>query len=106
MSALSNHVTSTISQSAVRVRKAEFGVALLLSATASFAERVRTYTSPDGVLDDGFATDSPEYLWAQAFFGQDSSPDKFKMGRCALPPTQAYTLVPAVLNNHTYSDRS
>ena len=102
MGALDNHVTSSISLSAVRVRKKEFGVALLLSATASFAERTRTYTDPDGVLDDGFALDSPEYLFAQAFFGQAESPDKFKIGRCALPPTQVYTLVPVVLNSHEY----
>lgn len=103
MGSLSNHVTSTTSLSAVRVRKAEFGVLLLLSANATFAERTKTYTDASELLDDSFAIDGPEYLFAQAFFGETESPDKFKIGRCALPPTQVYTLVPTVQNSHVYS---
>lgn len=103
MGNLDNHVLVSISQDAVRVRKAEFGVPLLLSPNATFAERVRTYEDVDGVEDDGFATDSPEYLFAQALFGEDPTVEKFKIGRCANKPTQVYTIIPTEQDSHVYS---
>lgn len=75
-----------------RVAQQGFGIPMILSYNASFPERYRTYTSLDGLTDDGFATTSPEYLCAAAMFSQDTSPSIIAVGRGALAPTQSFTL--------------
>lgn len=99
---LSNYVTLTITQDSVGVQRAGFGVPLFLSATAGWVERTRTYGSTSDVAAD-FALDSPEYRAATAVFSQSPAPTSMMIGRCALPPTQSYTLIPIVQNSHTYS---
>lgn len=63
-----------------------FGVALLLSCSATWAERQRSYTNIDGVADD-FAVNSYEYLMAQKTFAQTPSVASIVIGRCANVPT-------------------
>lgn len=100
---LSEHVSLTITEDSVGVARAGFGVPLIPSYSASWVERVRSYASIAEVAADGFATDSPEYLAANAMFAQSPHPKTVKIGRCALAPTQSYTLVPIAHDSHTYS---
>jgi hypothetical protein len=100
---LSNHVSITISQDSVGVSRAGFGTPLILSHNASFAERVREYTGLTGIVSDGFATDSPEYLIAQACFSQNPRPERVKIGRAALQPTQVYVITPLAQDSHEYA---
>lgn len=101
--ALSDHVSLTITADSVGVTRPGFGTPLILSHSASFAERTRSYTDLAGIAADGFATDSPEYLAAAAMFAQTPRPEKVKIGRAALPPTLAYSIsVATVRNSHTY----
>jgi hypothetical protein len=63
--------------------------------TSIFAERVRTYSTLQGLTDDGFATSHPVYVAASDLLAQNPSPPSFKVGRKALPSTQALTLTPS-----------
>lgn len=58
-----------------------FGTLLIVGETDAFGgvERVRTYTSFEQV-DVDFAPTDPEYLMAQAAFGQEVRPEQIKIG--------------------------
>ena len=100
---LSDTVTLTITQDSVGVARAGFGVPLLLSAYAAFAERVRYYGSLAEVAADFPVTSSPEYLAANAIFSQEPKPTRIAIGRSALKPTQVYTIsVASIQNTHAY----
>lgn len=102
MAPLSNHVSLTITQDSVGVARAGFGVPLILSASATWAERTRTYDSIADVAAD-FASTTVEHKTATAIFSQSPRPTQIKIGRSALPPTQVYTLnVITVRNSYTY----
>lgn len=87
MGTLTDYVTITITQNSVGVTRAGFGVPLILSATAAFAERIRFYTDLAGVAVDFAVTTSAEYLAAQAMFSQNPAPPRIAIGRSALKPT-------------------
>lgn len=100
---LSNHVTVTISADSVGVSRAGFGTPLLISYSAGWAERVRTYTTLAGVAADFAVTTSPEYLAASALFSQSPRPERIKIARGALPPTLTYTITPTAVHSHEYA---
>jgi hypothetical protein len=101
---LSDTVNIQITSDSVALARASFGSALLLSATASFAERVRTYNSLADVAVDFPTTTSAEYRAAQLYFGQSPRPTTLKIGRSANKPTQVYTIsIATVRNSYTYS---
>lgn len=101
MAELSRVVTLNITRSTLGVAQAGFGVPLILSANAAFAERIRFYTDLDAVEAD-FATTTVEWAFAAALFGQTIQPERIAIGRCANKPTQKYTLTPTVLNSTLY----
>lgn len=59
-----------------------FNIGLIVgsSTTISLAERLRTYTSADAMLTDGFAETAAEYKAALLYFSASSSPDKLMVG--------------------------
>jgi hypothetical protein len=89
---IGDFVTVNITRDSLAATVDGFGVPMYLSATAAWAERVRSYDGVAGVLEDFPSTTSPEYLYAAAMFGQENPPPLIKIGRCALPPTQVYAL--------------
>lgn len=89
---LESLVNVSISSTSVNVQQAGFGLPMVLSANASFPERFRTYTDLAGLVTDGFATDSPEYLAAASMLAQSPSPGTFAVGRMANKPVQVYTI--------------
>lgn len=99
---LSDHVTLTITQDSVGLARAAFGVPMILSHNAAFAERVRTYTSLLEVASD-FVSGTPEYLAANALFAQSPHPESLKIGRAALDPTLAYSLAATAANSTIYA---
>ncbi len=104
MAPLSNHVSLTITQDTLGIARAGFGVPMILSATAAFAERIRFYSSLAEVAVDFAVTTSAEYLAAQAIFSQSPHPEQIAIGRSALPPTQVYTGgVANIRNSHAYT---
>lgn len=105
MSALSNYVTLTITQTSVGITRAGFGVPMILSYTASFVERLRFYTDIAGVATDFPTTTSAEYRAAQAIFAQVPKPAQIAIGRSALKPTlvmQLSAVTPTANVSHTY----
>lgn len=100
---LIDHVSLNISIDSVGLQRAGFGVPLVLSANAAWAERTRSYQSLADVAAD-FAAGTPEYLQAAAIFSQSPAPSKMKIGRAALKPTLVYTLdTEVVQNNKAYT---
>lgn len=59
-----------------------FNVALLLgpNTVIKSEERVRTYTSAEAMIEDGFKSNDPEYKAAQLYFSQHPAPDKVIIG--------------------------
>jgi len=103
VSNLSDHVSLTITADSVGIARAGFGVPLITSYSANWAERVRFYTDQDGVAADFPDTTSPEYRAAEAMFAQTPHPEQIAIGRCALKPTQVYVIgVNSVTNSHDY----
>lgn len=88
---LSDIVEIQVSVESVALTLPGFGNTLLLSPGASFAERVRTYSSLTDVVAD-FAATTPEYQAAAAMFGQSPHAPRVKIGRCANKPTQVFTI--------------
>lgn len=89
MGNLSNYVTIQISRTSVGITRAGFGTMLILSYSAAWAERTRTYSDLLAVAAD-FTVDSPEYLAADACFAQTPKVTRVKIARCALKPTLRY----------------
>ena len=79
-----------------------FGMALILSHSAAWAERVREYATLAGVLVD-FAATTPEYKAAAKHFAQTPRPPKVLIGRAVGVPTQVVVLTPVAANLHKYS---
>jgi hypothetical protein len=92
MSSLANYVALSISLTAASVPRAGFGVPLIVSYSATWPERTRTYTNFADAIVDFPTTTSPEYKQLQAIFSQSPCPARVIVGRGALPPTLVYQL--------------
>lgn len=75
-----------------------FGTAMILGYPSGWTERSRTYSSITGVAAD-FATTSPEYKAANAYFSQSPRPEQLVIGRGTLKPTMIFKLTVASVNN-------
>lgn len=97
MSDLNQIITVSIDRNTTTPTATGFGAPLLLGyfPTSIFSERVRTYTTLAGLVDDGFATTHPVYVAASDLLAQNPSPASFKVGRKALPATQTVELTPS-----------
>lgn len=103
MSTLSSQVSLTITVDSLGVARAGFGTALVVSHTATWLERSRTYTDLAGVTAD-FDAGTPEYIAASALFAQSPHPEQIIIGRAALAPTQVYEIdVSSVVNSTKYA---
>lgn len=95
-------VNVNVSLTAPGVTRAGFGKGLLVSYSADWVERVRTYTSAPGVLAD-FSSTAVEYLAALKYFGAATKPKELQIGRGALAPTVVKTLsVKSAVNSTDY----
>jgi len=74
-------VDVTITRETARVLQAGFGVAMILGEHYHFEDRVRTYTDPADMLEDGFLETDAQYKAAVALMSQALSPEEFKIGR-------------------------
>lgn len=98
---LADKITIAISVSTVGYASANsFGVPLILSANATWTERVRWYTSLAGVGVD-FATTTPEYKAAAKVFGQTPKIPRLAIGRRANKPTQRFDIGIVTVRNST-----
>lgn len=102
---LSDIATINVSTTGAGVTRAGYGVPMIVSHTAAWAERTRTYSSLTAVAVD-FAANTPEYLAAAKIFGQSPRVTSIMIGRAALQPTQLFTIgVNTVATGNPYSVR-
>lgn len=80
MPTTSELIQISITRQTTAVTTTGFSTPLILGSAATFSERVRTYTSLDGVEEDFASTDN-EYIMAQKVFSQDNPPTYLKIGR-------------------------
>lgn len=78
---ISDIVDVTITRETARVLQAGFGVPLILGTSFRIPDRVKTYSEPEDLLSDGFATTDEIHKAAVSMFAQELSPENFKVGR-------------------------
>lgn len=76
-------VSVVVSTAGASTPRDAFNIGLIIGASEhiSVATRCKTYTSIDGLADDGFLTTDPEYMAAALYFGQNPAPKKLVVGR-------------------------
>lgn len=84
---LTDLVSITVNLTSPGVTRLGFGIGLLLTCSATWVERQRTYNGLTAVGAD-FATTTPEYLAAQAYFGQSPAPPQLVIGRVSGKPSR------------------
>jgi hypothetical protein len=97
MSDLDEIISVTFAIDSSGITKQNFFVPMLLSHTASFAERIRFYSSLAAVVADTQVcpnTTCPEYLYAAAEFAQTPHPALIAIGRASTAITLAYKVAP------------
>ena len=99
MASTKDIIEINISRETRGVSRQGFGTPFFLGLHANFPERVRSYTSIDGVAED-FNTESLEYEAAQRFFGQQLEPTIIKIGR---QKVDTIDFAIDVANNATYT---
>ncbi len=104
---LANIVSLTITEDTVGITRAGFGLMLILSANATFPERLRLYSGTADAAADGWPTDSPEYLSIRAALSQEPRPPFVAVGRAnGHKPTQRYEIhIGTVRDDHAYRVR-
>lgn len=106
MSAIDQIIKVNISQQTSAVAQASFSIPLIVGPTATPwgpTEFARVYDEPASMLDDGFTTSSPEYVYAQEMFEQSLTPVEVVVGYRAPAVAQVDTFqVGAVASGHLY----
>lgn len=79
---LNDVVNVVVDISPVSAVRAGFNLALILgdSAVIELTDRVKTYTSTLGMIDDGFSLESEEYKAATLYFSQSPRPTRVAIG--------------------------
>ena len=99
MASLDQIITVNITRDATNISQVGFGTAMLVGyfPTSIFNERSRTYSSLQGMVDDGFVASDPLYGMASNLLAQNPSPAEFKIGRRAGAPQQILEVTPTDL---------
>ena len=81
-----------------------FNVGMLAGYHSHWTDRQRVYSSPEGMLGDGFLSTEPLYRAAEIYFSQTPSPAQLVVGRRANAYTQVLDLLLTdTTGNATYS---
>lgn len=71
-----------------------FGTPLFAVYHTNYVDLVRSYSSPEALLDDGFTVDDPAFKMATVCFSQSPHPPTFKVGRRDNAFSQVMNLAP------------
>ncbi len=74
-------VKVTITRESTPVRRASFGIPLILGANKVFPERAKEYTDLDSMIEDGFLITDAEYIAASKLFSQNPRVELIVIGR-------------------------
>lgn len=92
-----------ITQETSSVPQPSFAIPLIIGPTAPTSGVVNTYSSPPGLLANGYTTSSPEYIYALEMFEQALSPTQFLVGQRQTAMAQVDTFeVNTVTSAHQY----
>ena len=80
MSALDNLIEINITQQTQAVQQVSFAIPLIIGPTVPLSGTMNVYTSPAGMLTNGYTTSSPEYIYALELFEQPLAPTEFYVG--------------------------
>lgn len=97
---ISDVVDVTVTTEAAAVQAQGFGKGLALVTHLHWTERTREYSSPAGLVTDGFATTDLVYVAAQHYFSQEPAPLTFKVGR---RHSDAVNVTIVVVNSAVYT---
>ena len=83
MAAIDNLINVVVTQQTQAVSTASFGIPLIVGKTdVDWGDDVvRAYTSPSGMLTDGFTSEAPEYQAAVAMYSGTTAPTQFCVGK-------------------------
>jgi len=81
MSEIKNFVDVQISRETAKITRTGFGTTLIFAPHFHFPDRVRSYSDPSEMLEDGFLSTDPHYIAALKLVSQELSPPLFKIGR-------------------------
>ena len=93
---LDSIVEVTITKETTFPSRSGFGTPLIAAYHTAWADRVKEYSKPGEMLDDGFTTSSAAYKAAVRIKGQKPSPRTFKIGRRSAAITKVFWLVPRI----------
>lgn len=106
MAAIDQIVKINISQQTQAVPQESFSVPLIIGPTATSwgtTDYVHAYFEPSAMLDDGFTTSSPEYIYALELFEQPLTPTEFFVGHRTTAVAQVDTFaVNTITVGHQY----
>lgn len=102
MGNLSDIARVTVSLAGAGPQQASFNKILIVDYHTRFAERVRAYSSLDGMISDSFDVDDAAYKAAAAAFSQNPAPLSVLIGRRALAPDLQIDLAPVAANSTLY----
>lgn len=105
MSSLDQLINIQISQQTSAVPQASFSIPLIVGPTSpTSGGPAVVYTSPAGMLTNGYTTGSPEYVYALEMFEQPFTPTEFVVAHRAAAVEQIDTLMVAtVTTGHAYA---
>ena len=100
---LATIVQLTITEDTVGLAEAGFGVMMILSANASFPERIRYYSDTADAITDGFSATGPEILALTAAFCRSRAPSRSASAARTTSSDQEYQVgVAVVRDSHNY----
>ena len=91
MSAIDQIIEINITQETSSVPQASFSIPLIIGPTVPTTGIVNAYTAPSQLLNNGYTTASPEYIYAQELYEQAISPTEFFVGLRTTPVAQVDT---------------
>lgn len=103
MGSISEIVTVNITSAGVAIKQAGFGVPMIADYHTRYADRIRFYSSLQGLLDDGFTVNDAAYKAAAATFAQTPQVPLLALGRRANSPVIAIDITPVAQNSTVYS---
>ena len=95
-------VNVTVSRETPALSQQDFNAAMFITQDQVFTERVKTYTSSQDLLTDGFDVDSDTYKAVRSFFSQGGKVNEILVGRRDASVVEL-TLAGSPANNTDYS---
>lgn len=96
---IDQHVNVTAVINNFGIARVGFGTIAVLSYTAPWTEKKRSYRSLAAAIADGFPADSCEAMQVERILGQSPHPIEVAILNGALPPTQRYTVETVAIRN-------